>query len=59
MVIDWVHVGELVFSNIFVAGMVYGTIRADLKALHARVERCETDIRNTDARIDELLLKGK
>lgn len=43
--IDWGHVGEIVASNFFVAGVAYGAIKADLKGIHERVRRCEDDIR--------------
>lgn len=43
---DWAHIAETLVTTAIVAGSAYGAIKADLKALHTRIQRCEDDIRN-------------
>lgn len=42
---DWGHILEVAVGNVFVAGVAYGAIKTEIKALHDRIERCEEDIR--------------
>lgn len=56
--IDWMHIGEVVIGNVFVAGVSYGAIRAELRFIRERVTTCESDIRAESTRIDNLILKG-
>jgi len=57
--IDWTHIGELVFSGLLTAGAAYGAIKAELRALHDRIDRVEKDIRSESARIDRIIMHIK
>lgn len=54
--IDWFHIGEVIGSNLFGAGVAYGFITAKIAAIDSRVERCENDIRAGGTRVDNLIL---
>ncbi len=41
---DWQHLAEVVGGNLFVAGVAYGAIKADLRGLHERLKRVEEHI---------------
>jgi hypothetical protein len=57
--IDWPHIIEVVVGNLFVAGVAYGAIKAEIRALHSRIAQCEADIRAESVRIDNLLFQSK
>ena len=48
-----------VLYGLFLAGAVYGGIRADLKAIHERISRQEDEVQHANRRIDDLLIKSK
>ena len=47
-----------VLYGLFLAGAVYGGIRADLKGIHQRVTDCAEAAKEAHKRIDVLLNKG-
>jgi hypothetical protein len=51
-------VGQVLYG-LFLAGAVYGGIRADLKAIHERVKGQEVAVQNAHRRIDDLLIKER
>lgn len=49
---DWVlHIGGMLFAG----GMYYGAIRADLKALHEKIETANRAASRAHQRIDNIL----
>lgn len=45
--------------GLFLAGAVYGGIRADLKAMHERLKSQEVAVQHAHRRIDDLLIKER
>ncbi len=55
--IDPLHIIEVIAGNVFVAGVAYGAIKTELRALISRIAQCEEDIRDHGRRVDSLLLQ--
>jgi len=43
---------------LFVGGAAYGAIRADLRAMHQRIERVSEDVDRVSDRVDKILFNG-
>ena len=52
---DWVF---MLVGQIFVAGAIYGAMKADLKALHEKVAASSAVAARAHERIDSMLMKG-
>lgn len=48
-----------VLYGLFLAGAVYGGIRADLKGMHERLKGQELAVRDAHRRIDDFLIKER
>lgn len=47
-----------IVTVLFVGGAAYGAIRADLRAMHQRIERVSEDVDRVADRVDKILLNG-
>jgi len=56
---DWQHIAETIGSNLFMAGVVYGTFKAKLTELENRDNRQQTEIDRAHDRIDEIFHAAK
>lgn len=57
MSLDWGHVLEVVLGNVFVAGVAWGAIRADVRNLRLGVAEAKADAARAHVRIDQHLEK--
>ncbi len=55
--IDWTHVGEIIFTNVFMAGVVWGTVRQELRNLRDGVTEAKALATRAHDRIDTILEK--
>jgi len=53
--IDWQHVAELVCSQLFTAGVAWGTLRGELRSLRDGVKEAKRSADRAHGRIDKLL----
>lgn len=53
-----IELGQALYG-LFLAGAVYGGIRADLKGMHERLKGQELALQNAHRRIDDLLIKER
>lgn len=52
---DWLLA---LFAQVFVAGAIYGAMKADLKALHEKVASAQATAVRANDRVDNLILNG-
>lgn len=50
---------QYIIGQLFVAGVVYGGIRSDIRTLYREVTEAKTGAHQAHQRIDQLLMKGK
>lgn len=55
---SWPELALALVAQVFAAGAIYGGIRADLRAMHARVTLAQERAEGAHDRIDNILLKG-
>lgn len=53
----WLEIALAVAAQLFVAGAIYGGIRADLRALHTRVQFTHERAEHAHERIDSMLIR--